>query len=520
MCKDDSKAFIFTLKNPHGVEPTRFMKRKESEYTNACSSEWGPLFCGDSLINSNIAIMDKCNREDNCWINNDGMKGYECHHEYKSSLFVNTNGPDRSNPFTVLDYEVFGIDYENRENINKLCKYPDIIWKYIETKDISNESLELIDDERELLEDLDTIHCNDSKIRVNISNYFLRIPSEFLPHTQIVNYKYNSKLREWAGDYKWRLLYRASEHEYTAKSFHEYCDDKGPTLVIIKSSRGWIFGGYTTQSWAYNKPTQEKRIQLSHLLIYLVIFKEDPEAFIFTLKNPYGVGPTRFRGRYRNSYIACGRQFGPDFSDNCNGDIGIMDKCNREDNCWIYNDGTRGYDCHHEYKASLFVNTSGPDRPNYFTVLDYEVFGIDYENRENINKLCKYPDIIWECIETKDISDESLELIDDERELLEDLDTIHCNDSKIRAKISNIFSKFLPHTQIVNYKYDSKLREWAGDYKWKLLYRASEYDLILQSFHEYCDDKGPTLIIIKSSGGWIFGGYTTRSWSGERIYYV
>ena len=78
-------------------------------------------------------------------------------------------------------------------------------------------------------------------------------PSGFLLGTHIVDQQYDGKLREWLGnDYKWKLLYRASEHGYTAKSFHEYCDDKGPTLVIIKSSGGWIFGGYTTQSWSGN----------------------------------------------------------------------------------------------------------------------------------------------------------------------------------------------------------------------------------------------------------------------------
>ena len=65
------------------------------------------------------------------------------------------------------------------------------------------------------------------------------------------NTDYDDKMREWLGsDYDMKLLYRASEHGYTAKSFHKYCDDKGPTLIIIKSSEGWIFGGYTTQSWS------------------------------------------------------------------------------------------------------------------------------------------------------------------------------------------------------------------------------------------------------------------------------
>ena len=69
-------------------------------------------------------------------------------------------------------------------------------------------------------------------------------------------------------------------------------------------------------------------------------------------------------------------------------------------------------------------------------------------------------------------------------------------------------------------EYDDKLREWLGDdYKWKLLYRASEHGYTASSFHECCDDKGPTLIVIKSITGNIFGGYTTESWSGKCIYY-
>ena len=91
---------------------------------------------------------------------------------------------------------------------------------------------------------------NDSTPSVNNSDS-LKNSSELLPNTLLVNKQYDDKLKEWLGnDCKWKLLYRASEHEYTAKSFHEYCDYiQGPTLVIIKSSGGWIFGGYTTRCW-------------------------------------------------------------------------------------------------------------------------------------------------------------------------------------------------------------------------------------------------------------------------------
>ena len=105
---------------------------------------------------------------------------------------------------------------------------------------------------------MDAIHCYDKTIRVRISRCCLKNPSELLVNTQLVNQQYDAKLREWIGDYQWRLIYRASEHGYTAPSFHEWCDYvKGPTLIVIKSSGGWIFGGYTTQSWSgdgiYNK---------------------------------------------------------------------------------------------------------------------------------------------------------------------------------------------------------------------------------------------------------------------------
>ena len=225
------------------------MKRNESEYAIECSNYIDPIF--GNHLNKDLLIDDHCNRENSCSIHNDGNEGYECHYEYQSSLFVNTAGPYEKNYFSVLNYEVYCID-SYKDYIYYVCKYPDIIWNYIETNDISEESLQLIFDDKDgLINDFDTIHCDDSNIRLKISRYYLKNYSEFLSNTQIVSKQYDSKLKEWIGnDYKWKLLYRSSEHDYTSKSFHQYCDDKGPTLVIIKSSGGWIFGGYTTRSWS------------------------------------------------------------------------------------------------------------------------------------------------------------------------------------------------------------------------------------------------------------------------------
>ena len=57
----------------------------------------------------------------------------------------------------------------------------------------------------------------------------------------------SSKLKEIITHKTYKLLYRASEHNYLASStFHKLCDNHGPTITIIKSNFGNIFGGFTS----------------------------------------------------------------------------------------------------------------------------------------------------------------------------------------------------------------------------------------------------------------------------------
>ena len=45
------------------------------------------------------------------------------------------------------------------------------------------------------------------------------------------------------------LLYRGSVDGWKPKDFHKRCDNKGPTLTIIKTKGGTICGGFTMQNW-------------------------------------------------------------------------------------------------------------------------------------------------------------------------------------------------------------------------------------------------------------------------------
>ena len=63
------------MKNPHGLEPTQFMRRNDSRYSIDCYPDYGPTFGGD------ICIRDQCNEGNSCYIENNGT------HVYPTKLF-------------------------------------------------------------------------------------------------------------------------------------------------------------------------------------------------------------------------------------------------------------------------------------------------------------------------------------------------------------------------------------------------------------------------------------------------
>jgi len=66
----------------------------------------------------------------------------------------------------------------------------------------------------------------------------------------LTNENHRSVLKGWlpSQEGKWRLLFRASRDGFEAAAFHSKCDNKGPTVTIVKSVHN-IFGGFTEESW-------------------------------------------------------------------------------------------------------------------------------------------------------------------------------------------------------------------------------------------------------------------------------
>ncbi|CAF1438613.1 unnamed protein product [Adineta steineri] len=159
------------------------------------------------------------------------------------------------------------------------------------------------------------------------------------------------KLNEFYGksNQKWELIYRATHDGFRANAFHSCCDYEGPTITIIQSNNNYIFGGYTRISWTSSGQCVN-----------------DGTAFLFTLRNPYNIPPTKYTiksDRVANA-IYHNNGYGPIFGSGH--DILILDNSNSNNRSYTnfpqsYNDTTG-------YGKNTFTGA------DYFTTSGIEVF--------------------------------------------------------------------------------------------------------------------------------------------------
>ena len=151
---------------------------------------------------------------------------------------------------------------------------------------------------------------------------------------------------------KLRLLYRASEHNFECSKFHQLCDGKGKTLVLIRSKSKNLFGGYSTISWHSNSA-----------------YSSAPGSFLFSLdkQTKHTIYQNEGKAIYGNS------SRGPDFGGT---DLYLYNKCH-SNNSGSYSNLGNTY-C---LPPSISYNTN--ESQSYlagsyqFEVEEYEVFLVD-----------------------------------------------------------------------------------------------------------------------------------------------
>jgi TLD len=97
----------------------------------------------------------------------------------------------------------------------------------------------------------------------------------------------------------------------TPKAFHDKCDGKGPTLVLVAAQSSGqpvsVFGGYAGKSW----------IRGPHSFMRSAEVIDSRDSFVFTISNPFGDGIVRMNvdatSDYAGAALRCHSKWGPVF---------------------------------------------------------------------------------------------------------------------------------------------------------------------------------------------------------------
>ncbi|KAJ5070083.1 pep-cterm sorting domain-containing protein [Anaeramoeba ignava] len=134
------------------------------------------------------------------------------------------------------------------------------------------------------------------------------------------------KLKEWINDdeffYGMELGFSAKKDGFDCKKWHDICDNKGKTLIIIKTKDNYIFGGFTSIGFTNdNSKWREKDINKEHGFI------PDSNAFIFSLRNDKNNRkPKKFsikKEKEEKAIFYWYSKYGPTFGGNTSADLWV-----------------------------------------------------------------------------------------------------------------------------------------------------------------------------------------------------
>lgn len=92
--------------------------------------------------------------------------------------------------------------------------------------------------------------CEDKKFKHILQRYNIEFEGEgFVQSSNILNGEMRRTINKFTNKNGWRLIFQGSRDGFTGKSFHTICDSKGPTVTVIQSENGNIFGGYNPNPW-------------------------------------------------------------------------------------------------------------------------------------------------------------------------------------------------------------------------------------------------------------------------------
>lgn len=189
------------------------------------------------------------------------------------------------------------------------------------------------------------------------------LTKERLPLQSILNGWYTSL--SGGGSSSWKLVFRASQHGFSADAFHRICDGLAPLYVLIQGQKGQICGGFTDVPWMVpSSGGQQPALSGSNSNKGRYIASD--RAFLFSLVDTSGrMSPNRFDIAKKTFALCYHYECGPIFG--AGADLYVSDQCNLNDDS--YSNLPHSYDGDDASPDSLMGDYN-------FTVLEYEVFSL------------------------------------------------------------------------------------------------------------------------------------------------
>jgi len=106
-----------------------------------------------------------------------------------------------------------------------------------------------------------------------------------------------AQLEEWVGApvMAANAMFVASQHGFESREFHRRCDGVAPSLVLVRTATGHIFGGYTSQPWSKGILTRRPPRWSPKMV-------EDKHAFVFRLYAPPDWVPKSYKDVFGEDY--------------------------------------------------------------------------------------------------------------------------------------------------------------------------------------------------------------------------
>ena len=143
------------------------------------------------------------------------------------------------------------------------------------------------------------------------------------------------------------LIYRGSDHGFTASSFHNHCDGKSNTLTLILSEHGNVFGGYTKIPWSSNTGWHTD----SDSFVFILRSKNNDQPIVYDIDNKWLFTAVYHEQDWCSVFGYCGYA------------ICIHDNCNKNDD---------SFSVHSETFKTPKTLAGKPQ----FQVIEYEMFQI------------------------------------------------------------------------------------------------------------------------------------------------